>query len=394
MSETDSPAVAEQAQPSAVPVSDKPPAEPHPRASGLPLALALGSLIVSIGLAVAAYFIWYQVQQLSRQQAVVEAGVSDRIQPLRASLDGVNRALRDERTAVEGKIREVDEDQQSISHRISTLAAIIGRSESGWTLAEVEYLLRIANQRLQLQRDTNTAAKALEAADERLREFADPHYLNVREQIARDLEAVKAVPAVDVDGMAVTLGAAITSVDQLPVAGTHYEPASQPDKDAGVAAGTTAKNIDELGKVVWASLSELFRLREHDKPVGPMLPPDREYFLRENFRLQLAAARLALLRNDAAQYQAALHTATEWLVGYFDPADNSVQQLKSRLEAIAAVDIAPKLPDVSGALRLLRQQMRLSEQQEVLPVVPAKEATDSGAQSHAVDQPDSSGSSQ
>jgi hypothetical protein len=70
-----------------------------------------------------------------------------------------------------------------------------------------------------------------------------------------------------------------------------------------------------------------------------------------------------------------------------------VQQLKSRLEAIAAVDIAPKLPDVSGALRLLRQQMRLSEQQEVLPVVPAKEATDSGAQPHTVDQPDSGGSS-
>ncbi|MCG6866750.1 MAG: uroporphyrinogen-III C-methyltransferase [Thiogranum sp.] len=394
MSETDSPAVAEQAQTSAVPVSDKPPAERHARASGLPLAMALASLIVSIGLAVAAYFIWYQVQQLSRQQAVVEAGVSDRIQPLRASLDGVNRALRDERAAVDAKIRKVDEDQQSISHRISTLAAIIGRSESGWTLAEVEYLLRIGNQLLQLQRDTNAAAKALEAADERLREFADPHYLDVREQIARDLEAVKAVPEVDVDGLAVTLGAAITSVDRLPVAGTHYQPVSHLDKDNGVAAGTTAKNIDELGKVVWASLSELFRLREHDKPVGPMLPPEREYFLRENFRLQLAAARLALLRNDAAQYQAALHTATEWLVGYFDPADTSVQQLKSRLEAIAAVDIAPKLPDVSGALRLLRQQMRLSEQQEVLPVVPAKEATDSGAQPHTVDQPDSGGSSQ
>jgi len=394
MSETDSSAVVEQTQPSAVPVSDKPPAEPHPRASGLPLAIALASLILSIGLAVAAYFIWYQVQQLSRQQAGIEAGVSDRIQPLRASLDGVNRALHDERAALDAQIRKLDEDQQSISHRISTLAAIIGRSESGWTLAEVEYLLRIASQRLQLQRDTNAAAKALEAADERLREFADPHYLKVREQIARDLDAVKAVPVVDVDGLAVTLGSAITSVDQLPVAGTHYQPVNQPDNDNGATAGTTAKNIDELGKVVWTSLSELFRLREHDKPVGPMLPPEREYFLRENLRLQLAAARLALLRNDAAQYQAALHTADEWLGGYFDPADTSVQQLKSRLEAIASVDITPKLPDVSGALRLLRQQMQLSERQEVLPVVPGKETTDSGAQPQATDQPDSTGSSQ
>jgi uroporphyrin-3 C-methyltransferase len=249
----------------------------------------------------------------------------------------------------------------------------MGRSEYGWTLAEVEYLLRIANQRLQLQRDLNTASQALGAADERIRELADPHYQSVREQIARDLDAVGAVPVIDTDGLSARLTAALHGIDKLPVAGTHfqYEPVN-PEEAASQDGEATARNIRELATLVWASLSELFRVREHDQPVGPMLPPDREYFLRENLRLQLAAARLALLRNDAAQYGAALQTAEQWLGSYFDNTSTPVQQLKSEIVEMAGINISPALPDVSASLRLLRQQIQLSEKQEILPIVPEK----------------------
>ena len=339
--------------------------------STLPLTIALLALILAIGLAVAAYFTWYQVQQLDRDQAGIEAAVGDRIQPLRASLDGVNQSLNDERTALETRIGKLDEDRQSLANRLNVLTALMGRSERGWTLAEVEYLLRIANQRLQLQRDLKTAQQALQAADGRLRDLADPHYLKVREQITRDLEAIKAVPAVDVDGLSVTLSSALAGVDELPVAGSRYQPPEAAETPAALTA-TTAHTLAEFGKLVWSALSDLFRLHEHDKPVRPMLPPERQYFLRENLRLQLAAARLALLRNDPVQYRSALKTTGDWLTAYFDTEAAAVQQLDKQLQDIAAVDIAPTLPDVSGSLRLLRQQMQLSEQQSVLPVVPEK----------------------
>lgn len=385
MNETNSPAVTGPAQPRGAPADEPSASEPAVAVSGpapsrAPLAIALVALILAFGLAVAAYFIWFQVQQLSREQAAVEDGVSDRIAPLRKSIDGLERTLADNRAALQARVGKLDEELQSISHRVSTVAAIMGRSEQGWALAEVEYLLRIASQRLQLQRDTGAAEKALEAADARLRELADPHYLNVREQIAGDLEAVKAVPSVDIDGLSVTLSSAIQRIDGLPVAGTHYEPATASDNNQPETP-TTAGSIDELGQVVWGSLSGLFRLREHDKPVGPMLPPEREYYLRENLRLQLATARIALLRNDQAQFREALQTAGQWLREYFDMSDEGVAQLESRLKSIAATDIRPALPDVSGSLRLLRQQMRLSEQQAVLPVVPDKAADDGGDQS-------------
>ena len=373
MSEANSPLVTEAEQPSPPSAAENPPRARTQGLTGLPLVIALVSLILAIGLTVAAYFIWHQVQQLHTEQAGVEAGVGERIQPLRASLDGLNQALQDEHQTIEGRIRRLDEDQQSIGHRISVLAALFGRSEQGWTLAEVEYLLRIANQRLQLQRDVNTAEQALQAADGRLRELADPHYLSVREQIARDLAAVKAVPVVDLDGLSATLNSALAGLDQLPIAGAHYSPALRTEGDT-TDSRPTAQNIDELGRLVWGSLSELFRLREHDQAVSPMLPPEREYFLRENLRLQLAAARLALLRNDQMQYRSALSTAREWLQTTFDAADPGVQELVGQLTELAAADISPALPDVSRSLALLRQQMQLSEQQQqVLPVVPQAE---------------------
>lgn len=166
MSEAKSPPAVETEQPLQPTLIDEiPPGRQSTGPTGLPLVVALVSLILAFGLAVAAYFIWHQVQHLVTEQAGVEAGVGERIQPLRASLDSINQSLQDERRAVEARVHTLEEDQQSISHRISLLAALMGRSERGWTLAEVEYLLRIANQRLQLQRDVSTAEQALQAAD-------------------------------------------------------------------------------------------------------------------------------------------------------------------------------------------------------------------------------------
>jgi len=356
-----------------------PPAAPS---SALPLGIALLALILGIGVAIVAYFTWHEVQRLGQDQASVETVVGNRIQPLRTSLDGVKQTLSDARQSIdkrttglrdtlEARLGKLEKDQQSQTNRLGVLAAMMGRSERGWTLAEVEYLLRIANQRLQLQRDVKTAEQALRAADGRLQNLADPHYLSVRKQITHDLEALAVVPAVDTDGLSVTLTTALAGIDELPVAGTHYQPPKAVENPR-VKPDTTAHTLKEFGQLVWASLSDLFRLREHDQPVRPMLPPEREYFLRENLRLQLAAARLALLRNDSVQYRSALQTAKRWLLAYFDPKSSAVQQLGKQLKALATVNIAPVLPDISASLHLLRQQIRLSEQPAVLPVVPEK----------------------
>jgi uroporphyrin-3 C-methyltransferase len=344
------------------------------------MVLALLAMGLSIGLAVAAYFIWNEVQQLTGTQLRVEAQVEDRIQPLRsslssvnqtmqASLSTVNQTLQSERHQIDQQLKKLGEDQRNVGHRVSVLAALMGRSEQGWSLAEVEYLLRIANQRLQLQRDVKTAEQALKAADQRLHDLADPHFLSVREQIARDLEALQVVPAVDIEGISLSLSAALVDIDQLSVAGSRYQPTLETETEDSETRATI-RDWRELPRLLWSTLSGLFRIREHDKAVTPMLAPEREYFLRENLRLQLSAARLALLRDEGTQYQTILNTAQDWLNAYFAHDDASVNALAAQLNQLKAIDTAPRLPDISGSLRVLRQQMKLTEQRQILPLVP------------------------
>lgn len=336
--------------------------------------LALVALAFCIGLTVAAYFSWSQLQQLISQQAAFHNRLDDIMRPLRSSMQELSSQAQLDRQRIDRQVEQLREEQQGIGQRLSSLAALLGRSEQGWGLAEVQYLLRIANQRLLLQRDVQTAKAALRSADLGLRELADPHYLGVREQIAAELESLEAVPAVDREGIYASLHACLERIDELPVAGTDYQP---PDQSA--APGHAVKTVTswkELPALIWASISDLFRLRDHEQPLEPMLPPERSYFLRENVRLQLTSARLALLRDDLMQYREALETARGWVSAHFAKDSAPVAALVAQLGELAAINIRPDLPDISTSLSLLRQRMKLSEQQTVLPPVSQDPAAD------------------
>ncbi|MGD2074481.1 MAG: uroporphyrinogen-III C-methyltransferase [Gammaproteobacteria bacterium] len=328
--------------------------------------LALVALGMSIGLTVAAYFTWDRLQQLNTEQMRLYGRIDDELQPLSASMQNLRQELRGRRQQTDRDMAKLGQELKSLSHRLSVLASLAGRGESGWVLSEVEYLLRIANQRLVLQRDVETARVALRSADARLRELGDPRYVNVRRQIAAELDTLEAVPDVDTAGIVVGLGALQVLVDKLPVAGAGYAP-RRPAEMSGPEQPRAAADWTELPGVIWSALSEVFRVREHDRPVEPMLPPAAEYFLRENLRLQLAAARLALLRNEGAQYREALGTASEWLAVHFAQNSPQVEQAVSRLEELAALDVAPELPDISASLRLLREQMKPGGEQAADP---------------------------
>ncbi|TCK16813.1 uroporphyrin-3 C-methyltransferase [Thiogranum longum] len=359
--------------------SDKP--QPVPRkASPLPLVFAMLALGVSIGLAVGGYFIWNQVQQLTGEQAGLVPELEQKVKPLQSDLQAISNEWQTGRREIEQQLSELGEAQAALAERLNRLASHVNRSETGWTLAEVEYLLRVASESLQLRRDKRTAVAALNSADTRLRELADPQLLPVREQLARDLNRLREVPDVDFDGISLRLADDLQQVESLQVAGSRYEPPEP--KPEQFDTTRSAGDWRELPQVIWAALKELFLIREHDKPVAPMLPPERVWFLKENLRLQLAAARLALLREDRQAYRQALDTAAVWLRDWFDTGDPAVAAMAQGLDELAAVDIHPELPDVSKSLQLLhgiqKQQENLALPAVVEPpaVAPEAEAND------------------
>ncbi|MDT8386932.1 MAG: uroporphyrinogen-III C-methyltransferase [Thiogranum sp.] len=344
------------------------------------MVIALLALGLSIGLTVAAFFVWNHLQQVTERQSDTAMQIDQHLQPVRSSL----RQL-EERVETAGKMagqrfqaseqrrEKLAANQQDIEERLSVLAALVGRSDEGWTLAEVEYLLGVASKQLQLRGDVKTARVALQSADALLRERSDPHYRTVREQIEEDLEVLARLPVVDVDGISIRLDAWTDRIDKLPVAGTVYQPPEQTDY-SGVDMPDTAADWKQVPGLVWNLVKELFRFREHDKAVKPMLAPEREYFLRENLKLQLSAAKLALLRDNGAQYHAALRISREWLKEYFSMEEPSVREAHGRLGELLEIEVSPELPDISNSLRVLRQQMKL-ESLDANPTPGAEGAT-------------------
>jgi uroporphyrin-3 C-methyltransferase len=330
--------------------------------------LALIALGISIGLVVTAFFNWSQLQQLNNGQSDLRTQLGDTVRPLQESVQQVSTQVKLNRQELDRQLQRLSEEQESIGHRVSKVASRLGRSEQGWSLAEVEYLLRVANHRLLLQRDVKTAKQAMRSADARLRELGEPRYLGVREQIAAELESLDAVRSVDREGIYAGLHAWLGRIDALPVAGSKYQPpelSSTPRERDGAAS-----DWKELVALVWESIAGLFRVRQHEQPVKAMLPPEREYFLRENLRLQLVAARLALLRDDPEQYRGALDTAAAWVAAHFASEHADTEALLAQLQEFAAIDIKPQLPDISASLRLLREEMKHGSQDAVAETPP------------------------
>jgi uroporphyrin-3 C-methyltransferase len=358
------------------PVAEK---KPRPDNSSAPFWLSLLSLAASIALGVAAFFFWNQQQQTLHGQDTVATRVDNKLQEVDVTINQVKNGFDDlkstaqkKRDLLDNKVEQLKENQRSQSDRVNRLNSLISRSTQDWTLAEVEYLLRVASERTHLQRDVKTALVALENADQRLLELSDPGLAPIRQQIADERELLKRVPVIDREGLAASLSTVLSRLDALPISGQVYKAlADEGEADAvktennppGEPAGLDWQSLEDWKKIpgqIGNSLRKLVTIRQHDQPVHPMIQPGSETFLRQNLRLQIESARLALLREDAVFYQQSLDTAKTWINKYFALDESDVQAMLEQLNELGSVQVHPTMPDISKSLQILRKHLELS----------------------------------
>lgn len=341
--------------------STEPAALPAPEAPARrPLPLALVALVLAVVALLAGLLAWRGLDARLDGFAVAQVTFDERL--LETQRAGEARvgglAAETERLAAEIARQESElARQQELAERLhAAVEEVAGQDLDRWVVAEVEYLLRIAAHRLALAADVRAASVALETADARLNDLADPAWLGVRAEIADELAALRAVPAVDVEGLALALRSLAKRVETLPVLGARYRPGDPRGAAPAGAAETplTGEGWQDALESAWAQIKGLVEVRRNDRPVEPMLAPALEYFLYQNLRLQLDAARLALLRGEAPLYQESLRSARDWAATYFDQEHASTRATVAELDRLLAVEIAPPLPDVGAALRALR----------------------------------------
>ena len=234
---------------------------------------------------------------------------------------------------------------------------LVAGGRRSWQISEVEHLLLIANDRVQLLGDLDGASTALQLADSRMATINDPALLPAREQLANELAQLAATPRVDTRAIALKLASLIRQVPELPltrIAPTDFVPPAQTDDTASgaEAMADAGKRALHMAK---QALKQMVVVRKADEPTRPLLPPDQDYFLRQNLILKLETARLAVLRGEATVYRDALQTALTWVGGNFDTDNRGVQAMQAELSALSGERVAQARPNISASLQAVQQ---------------------------------------
>ncbi len=338
------------------------------RSGLLALMLALLALLCVLGAAAAGYLYSQNLenQRFSLEQELkslqqTQAGLQIDIQGRSQWFDG----MAERSSKLDRQIETLQEQQRAdqahqsqVDSALGKLAEQVQGGQQAWQRAEIEHLLLVANTRLQLQKDLSGAEVALKLAEERLQSLADPAYFSVRRQISDELTRLDAVVLPDVQALALKLASLTDQVDALPTRHTHRG-AFKTDLNLSTVPQDMAWH-----QRLWLSLNEavgsLVSIRRDVERREPLLPPDQNFYLRQNLRLQLESARLALLREDSANFKAALRQADTWLQQYFDLEHAATRAARSSIGNLSAQNITSSVPDISGSLKALRSVGRSS----------------------------------
>ncbi|HEX6320960.1 MAG TPA: uroporphyrinogen-III C-methyltransferase [Burkholderiales bacterium] len=323
-----------------------------PRKSKAPLLLLI-ALLLAVALA---GVLWYDARQridatqaeLARRMRDIENDARDARLVARQSQEAAREAL--------GKLGQLEArvaESQSQQVALEQLYQDLSRNRDEWQLAEVEQVIAIASQQLQLAGNVRAALLALQLAEARLARADRPQFQPIRRALARDIERLQAVPAIDLPAMSTQLDALVAQVDALPLAfderGERIGAAQAP-----AAAAAERGFWSRLGAEVWDELRQLVVVRKVDNPEPPLLPPSQAYFLRENLRLRLLSARLTLLSRDEAGYREDLRAAQAWIRRYFDPSSKQTADALAQLQQLSAATLSFEMPSINESLEAVR----------------------------------------
>lgn len=281
-------------------------------------------------------------------------------------------------TLLETRIAEVALQRSQVEDLIKTLS--LSRDEN--LVADIEAGLRVASQQASLTGSAEPLIAAMQSADDRLARARQPRLDNIRRALAKDLDRVRATRVADTGSLTIRLDEAARLVDEVPLLNQpeatmapapRPEPTKAPAKAAprnklSATPAPTASAPDAASSAwgsqvldwtkgaaqsFWNETRSLIRLTRINQPEGMLISPEQGFFLRENIKLRLLNARLALLSRQNAVALADLQTVQTTIPRYFDAQSRKTQLLQSMLADVAAQSQQTTVPRPDDTLAAL-----------------------------------------
>ena len=334
------------------PIASAPPFEINRRAL---LLIAVVALIVAV---FAAGYSYRQLGNIKRESA---RRLAELQQAVMAATDTANRADAEARAArqqaavVEARLAEEQGQREALEQLYSDLS----RGSDDAVLVEVERLITLAAQELQLSGNVATALAALQTADARLSRSDNARFVPLRRVLARDIDRLRAAPAVDFTGIALKLDQLASAVDGWPLlAAVTAAPTSYV---AGPPDRATVPDASGWWQRQWRALQgelgeyrDLIRIRQVESPESVLLDPQQQTLVRQQLRLRLLNARQALLARNDRLFRADLAEAQALVARYVDTRSPAVADALGVLRQLASTALSVELPTIGDSMAAIR----------------------------------------
>lgn len=244
-------------------------------------------------------------------------------------------------------------ESKSQQEALQTLYDQLARGRENQWFSETEQLLILANQQLQIANNIKPALLALQSAESRLQQSDNPTIVKIRVAIQQDISRIQSLPSLDIAELSLTLDALIKNVDQLNLI---TEPAKQLAVSEKPHYPIWAKDTwSRFASELWFDIKKMVRIDRIDYAKIPLLSPEQHFFLRENIKLHLLLARIALLQHDDVTFQLELRACQQLIKQYFDNASVYNNHMLTELEMLLAKNVSVAMPDIQATLNLLNQ---------------------------------------
>jgi uroporphyrin-III C-methyltransferase len=341
-------------------------------------------LLIIIGLAGAGFYFFSQLRD--KQQDLggeVKGEMSKQIADYQSQLVAIQSQLASLESNVTGKDNhftqtladfsqlhneKLDTTRKDLNEAIIRLQRQLGKTRGDWLIADAEYLLSVANERLHLVGDVNTSREALEAADQRLRESGDAATFKVREEIAKELSLLKSITVPDVVGIYASIQTLQDRVDKLALVLPYTGKTLAQPTDTRQSSESNKENLGLIDSAI-SQLHGAVVIRHTEHEVKEILTPEEALFIREQLRVKLEMVKISLVQRNEALFQSSLADVKKWTEQNFtkNTDDNS---FLADLERLNITKISSQLPDISLSLKMIKDiaTLRIETDKAIQPL--------------------------
>lgn len=353
--------------------------------SGKSAKLALVISIVAIGLV---GFQYYQQMQSQGKNAEIAAKISGLEQALErgikkaqdtassikseaqasvakanTAIASVNENLAQLKQAETQKSDDIDNLQARLTKSIQQVEAsgLQQNSRKDWLLAEVEYLLRLANQRVLMENTPIGALALLESADKILQQTDDVSIFSVRRSLAADIAALSAIPHIDQEGLYLKIDALSAQINQLklvPITDKKQLPNIIDEVATDAVNDAQQSSLAKIWDKASAKLEKLVVINNRDAAIEPLLSPAQQAGLLQNLHILFEQTQLALLQRKQVPYQRSIEKAELIINTHFQEKDGVSQALLNGLKSLKAEKVSVDLPSIAGSLNALKAYLK------------------------------------